>query len=284
MGSIPHGTGGRSIKTLYITDLDGTLLNNNARLSETSAEILNRLLEKGLLFSVATARSVVTVAPILQQLPMTLPAVLMNGVYLSTLNCDFVRFERYRPDTAERVIKAFEENGRPPFVFSVVDNEIGVEYRQLQNEADREFHNDRVERYKSFVKVDAFRVTDDVIYVNAVDNEEVIRPVYEAVMTIDGVTAVMYKDVYTDYWFLECFSSAASKINGALFLKQLTGADRIVAFGDNLNDKALLEGADVAVAVANAKEEIKKIADFVIDSNEDNGVARFIEKDFHSKP
>ena len=45
------------MSTLYISDLDGTLLNKDARLSKRSAEIINGLIRRGMLFTVATARS-----------------------------------------------------------------------------------------------------------------------------------------------------------------------------------------------------------------------------------
>ena len=58
------------------------------------------------------------------------------------------------------------------------------------------------------------------------------------------------------------------------------GADRIVVFGDNLNDLSMLAVADVAVAVGNARPEVKDVADIVIGPNSADSVALFIEKDF----
>ena len=64
---------------LYISDLDGTLLNNEMMLSEETIEIINSLLEKGLNFTFATARSMDSVEKITNPLKLNLPFVIYNG-------------------------------------------------------------------------------------------------------------------------------------------------------------------------------------------------------------
>ena len=71
-------------------------------------------------------------------------------------------------------------------------------------------------------------------------------------------------------------TAAASKRVGVEALRALTGAERVVAFGDNGNDVGLFEAADVRIAVGNATEELKALADRVIGPNDANSVAREI--------
>ena len=59
-------------------------------------------------------------------------------------------------------------------------------------------------------------------------------------------------------------------------LARQLGADRIVAFGDNINDLPMMHEADLAVAVANARDKVKDAAHIVIGPNTDDSVARFI--------
>ena len=63
-------------------------------------------------------------------------------------------------------------------------------------------------------------------------------------------------------------------------LKEMTGADRVVVFGDNLNDISMMSVADVAVAVENAYPQVKEAADIVIGRNTEDAVAKFIKEDF----
>ena len=69
-----------SDKTLYLSDLDGTLLQNDASLSPFAVRELNRMIEKGLCFSISSARSTGTVIGILDGLRLTVPIALFNGV------------------------------------------------------------------------------------------------------------------------------------------------------------------------------------------------------------
>lgn len=70
----------------------------------------------------------------------------------------------------------------------------------------------------------------------------------------------------------------ASKANAIKQLKEQLGCDKMVVFGDGKNDIDMFELADEAYAVANAVEELKKIATGVIESNNDDGVAKWLEE------
>lgn len=71
---------------LYVSDLDGTLLSNNGTLSNNSRAALQQLLSDGVAFSVASARSVVSIKPILSGIRLSLPVIEFNGAFLSDLD------------------------------------------------------------------------------------------------------------------------------------------------------------------------------------------------------
>lgn len=66
-------------KTLYLTDLDGTLLAPQGIVSDFTQTHLNALLDRGLPLSCATARTAASAAPILRALHFSLPLILLNG-------------------------------------------------------------------------------------------------------------------------------------------------------------------------------------------------------------
>ena len=68
----------------------------------------------------------------------------------------------------------------------------------------------------------------------------------------------------------------ATKANGIQTLKELLFCDRIVAFGDGLNDMDMFKIADECYAVSNAVDELKAIATGIIDSNNNDGVAKWL--------
>ena len=96
-----------------------------------------------------------------------------------------------------------------------------------------------------------------------------------------GVKLAFYRDVYhKEYWFLEVFGSAASKYNAVVFLKNYGAYESITGFGDNLNDIPLFNACDRKIAVGNAKNELKDIADYVIGDNNSDSVALWIKDNY----
>jgi Cof subfamily protein (haloacid dehalogenase superfamily) len=83
-------------------------------------------------------------------------------------------------------------------------------------------------------------------------------------------------------YFLEFASPEVTKGSGLSFLAEHLGLtrERTVAFGDGENDVELLEWAGYGVAVANAHDRVKQIADFVCPSADDEGVAQVLEAYF----
>ena len=105
---------------------------------------------------------------------------------------------------------------------------------------------------------------------------EELLPVKLEAEKIEGIDHAFYLDVYDDSWYLELFSHKASKSNGLRFLREKYGFDEIVAFGDNLNDLPMFAEADIKVAVGNARDVVKAAADYVIGTNSEDGVARWL--------
>ena len=97
------------------------------------------------------------------------------------------------------------------------------------------------------------------------------------------MTCNYYEDIYEKgAYFLEIYSSEASKANAIKSLSHLRKDDKIICFGDNINDIPMFQVADEGYAVDNAVRELKNIATAVIDSNNEDAVAKFIEKRFKS--
>lgn len=265
---------------LYISDLDGTLLNRDARLSKRSAEIINSLIKNGMLFTVATARSISSIE-ILNGLGLKLPCVQLNGVLIY----DFARGAYIdcipiKNTAARKVLEILRRHDRTSFVYKV-DDEYGihVEFERLRNEPERNFFEARRDSdYKSFSQINNIEINDDdkVIYFTMVDTYARLLPIHTEIEMTECVRSTLYNDNYSDLYYLEIFSSEASKAAGMLRIKELLGADSVTAFGDNLNDLDMLKNADTAIAVGDAREKIKAAADIVIGNSYEDGVAEFL--------
>lgn len=273
-------------KTLYVSDLDGTLLQPDAQLSVYTVQTMNRLMEQGLWFTVASARSILSARGILDALNLSLPGIYMNGVLLCNPKTEAVLdYAALSPDTARQLVDAFESCGRPPFLFSFegarvpggYSGKISVQVRKLLNAQDQAFYQERRKKYSSFEVGGTYRYQRP-IYVNGAGEQSVMQKIYEKASAIPNVHCELYLDVYTGQWILECHYAAGSKAARALELKRRLCADRLVAFGDQLNDIEMLQAADVAVAVGNACPQVQACADVVIGSNVQDGVAKYLEQ------
>ena len=107
-------------KMLYVSDLDGTLLNSDALLNEDVPERLNRLIDKGLCFTVATARTYATVNSIVKDVHLTYPMILMNGVMLyDPVSKSCINAEIIERDSVEYILKGRKKFGVTGFAYAL---------------------------------------------------------------------------------------------------------------------------------------------------------------------
>ena len=93
----------------------------------------------------------------------------------------------------------------------------------------------------------------------------------------DKFHCVYDTDIYTKEQWLEIMPLEASKSNAIKQLQALLGCEKIIVFGDGKNDIDMFQIADESYAVANAHEDLKKYATEVILSNDEDGVAKWLE-------
>ena len=123
---------------------------------------------------------------------------------------------------------------------------------------------------------------DSHTVINYIDEREKLLPLYEKYR--EQYHCVFQVDLYTREQWLEIMPQKASKAQAALELKQKLECDRLVVFGDGKNDIDMFEIADEAYAVENAVSELKAVATGIIGSNENDGVAKYLQKISISKP
>ena len=267
--------------TLFISDLDGTLLDKNAELSVFTAKALNELIAKGVHFSVATARTPATACNILSGLDLRVPAVMMNGVLVYDLSRDdYLKINYLPPDAVADVTSTLRTFGSAGLMYELAGSEMSVYYETLENEALRDFTREREVRYgKRFTHTESFSClpSDRIVYFTLLDKRERLEPVYAFLSARPGMNLIMYRDIYSDdLWFLEIYNAVSSKRNAVLFLKEEFGYGRVVGFGDNLNDLPMFEACDVKIAVENASPEVKAAADYICGANDKDGVVKWL--------
>ena len=272
------------MNTLYISDLDGTLLSPQADLSPSAVRHLLQLIRNGLCFSIATARTWQSASILLKDiLPLSAPAVLLNGALVyDTQSNQYVRKAIIPEEQLHALLRVVKAHGQTGFLYSIREGFIRPYHEDISNRPFlRAFEAARTGYYDFTPTPDlALHAAEDIVYLTIQDTHEALAPLRDAIKALPGISCVLYPDSYTPgIWYLESFSHTASKYNAVRFLRERYNYDKIVGFGDNLNDIPLFEACDEAWAVANAREELKAIATGVIGPNDEDGVVRFLQ--FH---
>ena len=272
-------------KKLYISDLDGTLLDNDARLSDFTAEAINKLIMQGMNFTFATARSVYSAKPITSKLNISVPCILMNGVSICDLKSErYIKNEFIPQNVSEKIIAGFERHKINCFMYKIHRDILTAYYTEITTEVMQSFAEERKNKFgKPFVQCEKFEADPDIVYFTATGEYEKLLPLKNEISQINGAECAFYKDTYTDKWYLEVFSDKASKANGLKFLREEYNFQYITCFGDNYNDLPMFEASDFRIAVGNAHRIVIESADLTVGENICGGVAEWLLENYSAE-
>ena len=270
--------------TLYLSDLDGTLLTPTVTLSARSSALIGNFIRRGGKFSISTARTPATFFHIIGDLPLHHPISLMNGVLIFDPVSDrYVHKEGMDTETAKQILSVFQSGKVEPVLFFLSEDTLLPTYHTMSPMLYEYAHEREVKYDKHFYRADSLEVEIDrhrgAIYFCAREKEEDLRPLLPALHAIPGIRAECYRDVYVPgAFYLEVFSAKASKEASTHILRRLTGVRHVVSFGDNLNDIPMFRASDQSYAVGNAVAEAKVAATGTIGPNTADGVAEFLNQ------
>jgi len=260
------GQGNYMIK-MVVTDLDGTLLRTDKSVSQYTVDVINRVRQQGIKVIFATARG--ASAQLLIPYELFDGYVLMNGakayvnnrlIYDRTIPADI--FRPFLRELSNRNLKVAAETE-------------GVH-----------FANFNVKKKWSYI--DNFAITD---YTNDLGNADKLYVVIEDPNQVDIITPILPKELYLNLTrdnLAFIMHKEATKFKGVLavaneFARTNISKSEIVAFGDDINDKEMLVSMGSGVAMGNAIEEVKMSADYVCDTNDNDGVAKWLDENIIKK-
>ena len=267
--------------TLYLSDLDGTLLRSDQRISDYTNETINRLTEAGMIFSYATARSYNTAKKVTEGLNAKIPLIVYNGAFIvNNVDGSLMHTNLFSNEEAAEILKCLLAAEVSPIVYCLDDKERFVYNTTSINHGTLEYISSRKgDSRDTPVESDAELSRQGTFYFTCIDKEEKLAPLNEKFR--GRFTCVYSKDIYFGTQWLEIMPKVATKATAACQLAKLLGCDRIVAFGDAVNDIPLFDAADECYAVANAAAALKERATAVIGCNDADGVAHWLEERWH---
>ena len=274
-------------QALYISDLDGTLLRSDGSLSPYSLRTLTRLIHEGMLFTVASARSCITMRPRLAGLPLSLPVVEFNGAFVSDLSSGRHLVVNALPaDIARDVYSLLDGAGSTPFVstFDGIADRLYYNHAFLRNDGMRWYlRNQQSEEDPRLCFRDELRegLRDQVVCLTAIGEPSRLTELETDIQRRYGtaVSTHCFENLYSPGWYwLTVHDARATKDQGVAAIRRLPGFEdcRPVVFGDQVNDIAMFRMANEAYAVAGAVPELVDHATAMIGSNDDDAVARWL--------
>ena len=266
-------------KTLYVTDLDGTLLNRRERVSPYSIRTINALVDRGMLFTYATARSLVSASKVTEGLSTNIPVIAYNGAFIFQPSTgEILSGELFTAGERNRVKEVLDRYRISPLVYAFIDGIERVSWiPQHENDGIRRYLRMRQgDRRFRPVRTEDLLYQGETFYYTCIGGKDELQPVYDAFSGDCRYRCTLQQELYRPEYWCEIMPARASKANAIRKLKQMWGCSRIVSFGDAVNDLPMFEISDACYAVANAVEAVKAAATGVIGSNEDDGVARWL--------
>ncbi len=265
------------MKRLYVTDLDGTLLNKESKISRQSKHILNAFIRKGGCLTYATARSYASARVVTEGVNFHLPSVIYNGTFIYDIVRDtFLHSEYFTEQNIIRLKDISRAFHFTPLIYTFLHGEEKILWNRNGNLSDGFlYYLSRRKADKRMLAVDSLEesLQGNIFYVTFIEDKEELQPLYELVKAEAECNVVFQQEIYrTEYW-CEIMPKTVDKARAVRLLKDILRCDELVVFGDSLNDVPMFEIADYSYAVSNANDRLKQIATKVIGYNDEDSVA-----------
>lgn len=264
-------------------DMDGTLLTTDKQVSKKSMEVLKKAADMGIKLVVCTGR-IFTSAWIYADLIGTeAPIIASNGAYIREKDRDEVVYMKtLQKETIYKVVKITKEYGLHPLIFTAdtifaekviftakmyeKQNESLPEDKKVKITVTKDLEKTIEENHEKILKIVVVSEMDEIEKLNELRNE-----------IADTVDVSIVASMSNNF---EVMSNGISKGNAVKILGEIYGItpEETICIGDNENDLSMIEYAGCGVAMSNGAEHLKSAADYITDTNDNDGVAKAIEK------
>lgn len=248
--------------SIILSDLDGTLFHNDKSISDFSKKVIRQVQKKGILFGICTARAKVNAIKFLDGIEPDI--FISNGGGIVTYRSKKIYDCKFSIEETRLLIKtAFQVFGSDIAISA--DNENAL-YSNSKEEL-----GDKFWTYNDF---SSFNEPCMKMCIKSLDKEKI-----EKVAACIGIEKIDYLPFSDIPWYkLSKKDATKQKAIEALCQNLKITAEQIVAFGDDFNDIGMLKLCGKGIAMQNAIDEVKKSADEICDSNENDGVAKWMQK------
>ena len=284
---------------LVAIDLDGTMLNSYGIVTENTKNVIKKVIEQGTEVIIASGRPIDSIKTIAKEIGSNNYFIAGNGALIYDIKNEKTIYEKYiTKQKVLEIIKICEENSISYNVYtdktilatSLKYNVLYYYKENLKKEENKKTNINIVKDMYEYVK----EMKEDKFLKITVcdDNKTVFNYIMKKLKKINGIEVLDVshmsrkmirqgtEDVPIEYYYTEISLKNVDKWNAIEFIAQKMNVEKneIMAIGDNMNDKIMIENAGLGVAMGQSTPRITEIADFVTSDNNDEGVAKTLEK------
>ncbi|MDY5213289.1 Cof-type HAD-IIB family hydrolase [Intestinibacter sp.] len=265
---------------LIVSDMDGTLLGDNHKITKENKIALSKALQKGVKIVPASGRIYNSAREHFDFLDINTPLIACNGAIIKETKTNRLIYKNSIPnDICLKIIDVFEKNKIYYQLYSentMMCKNLSKEDKKKTQERLKNFFNDDINiHFGDDLKEEVGK--HQILKIIAIDDHDMdkLKRVKSELNEIEDIET-------TSSWFnnVEIMHKGVNKGEALKELVKYLGIQReeVIAFGDNYNDLDMLKFAGMGVVMGNADDAVKKQGDYVTSTNIENGVAKAIYK------
>lgn len=223
-------------ETLYVSGVDGIMVDKDNKISAFSKVELNRMIDDGLRFTISTMRTPASLLEPLSDINFKYPAIVMDGAALYDINKNqYVKEYVISATSSNELIELMKNNDIHPFINVIIDDTLLIYYQELKDEINRDLVRKlRVSPFRNYINRE-FPGDENVVYFMILDKDSKIDEFYDVLLEQDcdkKFKLLKYSsDDYKGYSYIKIYNKNASKENMLLYLKEKYDISQIFTFG-----------------------------------------------------
>ena len=284
---------------LIAIDIDGTLLNSHGEISDKNKQAIKKALEKNIDVVLTSGRMPKAILPISDEINSDKYLISGNGASIYDIQKDEVIYNNYmNKNKVLEIIDICEKNSMFYNIYtnnSILTKSLNYNILFYHNENKKNSEDKRIniniidDMYnyiKNYNEKDLLKITicdsDKMIFNSIINKLKTVRDI--DILEVEHMSKKIIKhgteELEISYFYTEITNQNVNKwvaLEELMKILKIT-RDEVIAIGDNINDKEMVENAGIGIVTGNSSPVMKQIADCVVSSNDESGVAEAIDE------
>lgn len=223
-------------KTLFVSGVDGILVDKNNKISAFSKVELNRMIDDGLKFTLSTMRTPASLIEPLSDIHFKYPVIVMDGAALYDVKkSEYVKEYVISGESSTELIKLMKLNEMHPHINVIIDDTLLIYYEDMEDKVNNDLINKlRMSPYRNYIKRE-FPGDENVVYFMLLDHSEKIDT-FDLILKTNGYydrfKILKYQsEEYEGYSYIKIYNKNASKDRMLKYLRDKYEIDNVLTFG-----------------------------------------------------